>query len=149
MATLGTFTAGQVLTAAELNAIGTYQAYTPTITGVTIGNGTRVFRYTQINKFIHMYGRFTLGSTSAVSGVIAISLPVTAVANYPSATVATIQDTGTATIPAYSLTTTTVVQVYAVNVAGTYPAIVAPSATVPMTWANTDFVEVSIVYEAA
>jgi hypothetical protein len=149
MATLGTFVAGQVLTAAELNAIGTYQSYTPAITGVTIGNGTRAFRYTQINKFVHMYGRFTLGGTSAVSGVINIALPVTAAANLPSSAVVTIQDTGTATIPAYSLTGPTEVSVYAVNVAGTYPGIVAPSATVPMTWTNLDFVEVSIVYEAA
>ena len=78
MATLGTFTAGQVLTAAELNGIGTYQSFTPTFSGFTLGNGTVKAAYTKINKFVHYYGGVTLGSTSSVSGPLDVGLPVTA-----------------------------------------------------------------------
>jgi hypothetical protein len=48
--------------------IGTYTAYTPTLTNVTIGNGTFSTAYCRVNNFVHYYGIFTLGSTSAVTG---------------------------------------------------------------------------------
>jgi len=80
MATLGTFTAGSVLTAAELNAIGTYTDYSSSVTfsGFTKGNATVVAKYTKINKFVHYWGVVTLGSTSSMSGALDVYLPFTA-----------------------------------------------------------------------
>jgi len=73
------FTSGQVLTAAQLNGIGDYTDYSGTVafTNFTLGNGTvNEARYAQVNDFVHYYGRVTLGSTSAVSGTIGVSVPV-------------------------------------------------------------------------
>lgn len=56
--------------------IGTYTAYTPTLTNVTLGNGTVVGEYALVNNFAHVYGSFTFGSTSAITGSLSISLPI-------------------------------------------------------------------------
>lgn len=75
MATPFPFTAGNVLTAAQLNSIGAYTAYTPTFGGFTLGNGTINTRYTQVNKMVHYYGRVTLGSTSVMTGPLDVGVP--------------------------------------------------------------------------
>jgi hypothetical protein len=151
MATLGTFTTGQVLTAAELNAIGTYTAFTPTWTNLTLGNGVATFRYVQINKLVHYYGQLQLGSTTSVTGSVRLSLPVTA----KSASVAFhagigYEDSGSQLIPGYGyFQSTTSLELIAINVAGTYPAQATISATIPFTWAVNDRINVNITYEAA
>jgi len=66
MATLGTFVSGQVLTAAELNAIGTWTDYTPNVAASsgTITTGTLDFaQYSQINDFVIV--RFAYNITTA------------------------------------------------------------------------------------
>ena len=74
MATLGTFTAGQVLTAAELNAIGTWTTYTPTVTNWT-GTFSKA-EYSQINEIV--FWRLAFESNSTSTGTPSISLPVAA-----------------------------------------------------------------------
>lgn len=54
------------------------QSYTPTLTNVTVGNGTLTTRYIQIGKLVFYRGEYIAGSTSSTSGAISISLPVTA-----------------------------------------------------------------------
>jgi hypothetical protein len=50
---LGDFTAGQVLTAADLNDIAVWTDYTPTFAaGVTVGNGTWVAGYAIVNEIL-------------------------------------------------------------------------------------------------
>ena len=85
MATLGTFTAGQVLTAAELNDIGTWQTYTPVLSAATTNpnlGSTAVIEghYAQINDIVIFTFRFDSGGTgiSAGSGEYRVSLPVNA-----------------------------------------------------------------------
>jgi hypothetical protein len=72
MATLGTFTAGQVLTAAELNAIGTWQTWTPTLSGFTAT--TTYARYATINDWVICEGEFVL--TGTPSSTLLVSWPV-------------------------------------------------------------------------
>jgi len=67
MATLGSFASGQVLTAAELNAIGTWTSFTPSWTNLTVGNATQNWKYCYINKVLIITGNIVLGSTSSVS----------------------------------------------------------------------------------
>ena len=62
--------------------IGTYTAYTPTFTNLTVGNGTSTARFSRVNNVVNYFGYFTLGTTSAVTGGIRITLPVTANAIY-------------------------------------------------------------------
>jgi hypothetical protein len=73
---LGDFTAGQVLTAADLNDIAVWTDYTPTFAaGVTVGNGTWVAGYAIVNEILFWQGTFTLGSTSAITGSVSINTP--------------------------------------------------------------------------
>ena len=56
--------------------IGTYTAYTPTFNNFTLGNGTVTAAYCRVNDFVHYYAEVTLGSTSAVTGAVFVSVPV-------------------------------------------------------------------------
>lgn len=88
-------------------------SYSPTLTNVTVGNGTKEAYYKQIGKTIVAKGKFTLGSTSSIGGTVAIAHPVTITATgYPSEGhigIGTITDAGVKIFPArlyYSSTTT-------------------------------------------
>jgi hypothetical protein len=59
-------------------ANGEWTTYVPTWTNVTVGNGTVTARYTRVfGKTIKGYVRFVLGNTSAITGGVSVSLPVT------------------------------------------------------------------------
>lgn len=81
--TAPTFTAGTVLTAANLNTVvdgmqAAWTAYTPTYTNITIGNAVVMARYSRIGKNILVRFDITGGTTSSASGAISIGLPVVA-----------------------------------------------------------------------
>jgi hypothetical protein len=153
MATLGTFTAGQVLTAAELNAIGTWTTYTPTWTHATVGNGTVAFAYTQINKLVHVNGRFTLGSTSSVGNNPIFTLPV---ARHDTTLeligTGVLGDAGTAAYMAmpFGAVDNTACYLYrADHTVGSTVLEGGITATSPMTWTTNDFIYVNLTYRAA
>jgi hypothetical protein len=82
MATFGTFTSGQVLTAAELNTAGVWQGYTPTWTqSVAITKTVDFARYTQLNKFVRGSIKMTATSAGTANNKILVGLPVNAAAN--------------------------------------------------------------------
>lgn len=82
MATFGTFVAGQVLTAAELNTAGAWQSYTPTWTqSATITKTTDWARYTQLGKWVQGSIKMTASSAGTANNKILVGLPVTASAN--------------------------------------------------------------------
>src|SRR4051794_8979925 len=54
---------------------GGWTAYTPTIGGVTLGNGTVVGFYRKVGKTLHLRVRFVAGSTTVVTGAMSVSLP--------------------------------------------------------------------------
>jgi hypothetical protein len=145
------FTAGQVLSAAELNAIGeAATSFTPTWTNYTRGNGTTIAYYTQVNKLVYIYVRETLGSTSSVTGALRMTLPVAAVRQQSvSLALCNLNDTGTtAFVGLVQSLSTTQVDFRAINAAATYASQANTSSTVPFTWTNTDFFEAGWVYES-
>jgi hypothetical protein len=84
MATLGTFVAGQVLTAAELNAIGTWQAWTPTVTastGTFTTTTVNLARYTMINDLVVGQFSITVTTIGTASGNMIFTTPVN-IGNY-------------------------------------------------------------------
>lgn len=82
MATFGSFVSGQVLTAAELNAAGTWQSYTPTWTqSATITKTTNWARYMEFNKIIVGSVKMTASSAGTANNKILVGLPVSASAN--------------------------------------------------------------------
>lgn len=144
------FVNGNVLSASELNsAVGNaaWTTFTPTVSGgLTVGNGTWSAGYMQIGKTVHLRIRFTLGTTSAVTGALSLGLPVTgALASYGVG----LLTAGGTSYPATLLSGTTSVNIYAQNAAGTYLTRTNTSATIPGTWASTDSFNLAITYEAA
>jgi hypothetical protein len=155
-ARLAVGTNGQVLTADSTAAtglawaasIGTYTDYTPTITGVTQGNGTLIARYAQSGKTVVGQVKFTLGSTSSITGGIVVSLPVTVSGSVQA--VGNLVDNFAAGYPlGYETGGTSDMYLRAINTSGTYAGYTNTSATVPFTWGNTDYFEFFFIYQAA
>jgi hypothetical protein len=75
-----------VLDANGLSGAGLdWKTWTPTLTGITQGNGTIVARYAEVNKTVFAYFDFTFGSSGSAMGSGIVSLPVAASANYTNA----------------------------------------------------------------
>lgn len=152
MATLGTFSPLTPLTAAELNAIGTYTAYTPTWTNLTVGNATQTFAYAQLNDMVHVFGRITLGSTSVVGTNPTMTLPV----NRDSAYLAvigtgTLQDVGTGTYLMYPLSNAagSVIIFRADHTVGSTVIEGSVAANSPFVWTTGDVMQVNFWYRSA
>jgi hypothetical protein len=78
----GTWSPGDVLTAADLNDIGTWDTYSPTLAQ----NGTRTCTvnyasYVVINKFCQVNLDLTCTTSGSAANVITVSLPFTAATN--------------------------------------------------------------------
>lgn len=148
------FTAGQILTAAQLNGIGeSAVSYTPTITNFTLGNGTSTWAYTQANKMVFVRGVITFGSTTSITGTPSVTFPRTAASFYGSQSYfgnVFILDSGTAAWSGFCVAlSTSAFEISVSLVNATYASQSAINATTPMTWAVNDVIRVSFVYEAA
>lgn len=145
--------AGQVLTAANMNSIGaaseTYTpAWTSTGTAPAIGNGSLTGKYFRINKLIVAYINWTAGSTTTFgTGSYRFSLPITAIntTGYPGT--GTYFDASTFNNYVFmgAFISTTTVQ-FSWNVGGlngTWGQLT------PVTMAQSDSLVVTLIYEAA
>lgn len=148
------FTAGQVLTAAQLNSISDAIAFTPTWSaGFTAGNATEEWYYFEINDLVVVRGQTVLGSTSSVTGVPTMTLPVTR-NTYGGSIVdigyGSLGDSGTATYGSVIISTaTTSALFFAQNAGVSYVREASTSSTVPFTWTTGDFITGTMIYKAA
>lgn len=127
-----------------------WTAYVPTLTGATQGNGTLTGAYIQIGKTVHFWARFVLGSTSAVSGTIALGLPVApSVAHAHSGLQSFITDPGVNNYVGIPVLSGATCQTYLMVTSGAHATLGVTNATTPMTWATSDEVLVNGSYEAA
>lgn len=130
-----------------------YFNYTPTWTGLTIGNATQSFAYNQIGKTVIVRFSVVFGSTTSVSGATSFTLPVTANAGYTlihHVGVVRFQDaSSTDSTGVVGLISTTNAQLIAINSGSTYLGEVDLSSTVPFTWTTSDAIKGTITYEAA
>lgn len=143
MATLGTFTAGQVLTAAEMNAIGTWTAFTPSWTNLTVGTGaTNSGHYAQLNKILFVKVYVVLGTGPTVGDPIELTLPASlttaeTAGAYLGTAMAT--DTGVASYPGVcAIQSSTKLRLITGNATGTYLSANTFNTTRPFTWAAGD-----------
>jgi len=144
------FTSGQVLTAAQLNSIGEVTSFTPTISNYTRGNGTSDAGYIQINNFVYVYLRETLGSTSSISGALSLTLPVSSSARETMSGWVQFGEAGVASYAGFARpVTASSCAIEAINAGSTYATIAAVSSSVPFTWASGDFFQIALSYEAA
>jgi hypothetical protein len=156
--TPGTVAAGDVATAAAWNVLvandvtfspiaGAWTAWTPSRSGVTIGNGVEVARYMLVGKTCAINYRLTLGTTSSVSGDIQISLPFgEKTVLYPFGSFS-----GPSNVDVASNITVVSTTMYlrAINVSGTYASTTNCSATIPFTWATGNTIQAAFVYETS
>ena len=136
--------------------LGTYTAYTPTLAGITIGNGTITASYCRVNDFMHVVCQITFGSTTAVTGICSIYLPVnlgTVFQNLPLGTVLMWDNSGSAArvgVAFQSGGTTDRAFLAVSDASGAYLGNnFFLSATVPFTWATSDAIGINIYYRAA
>lgn len=128
---------------------GAWNAWTPTLSGGTLGNGTAAGRYIQIGKTVYMQATITWGTTSNFTG-LAINLPVTAQASVVGPQFQVMYSSGGLTYyDGAVLATTTAVTCQATGTAGAYAQSANISNTIPFTWAAGNVVHLAGVYEAA
>ena len=142
---------GEAIDASVGTGLLAWTAYTPTFNGVTIGNGTTSFWYNKIGKTVFVKGKFTLGSTSAITGVVTASLPFAARTN-----IVIYQNLGTCAFFNNSsmffgqmFFNSNLVQLQALSTSAATGSGIQVSATVPFTWANTHSFTLECTYEAA
>jgi len=135
--------------------LGTYTAYTPTLTAITLGNGTLTGQYARVNDFVHVTGTLTLGSTSAITGSIVISPPVNIHSSMGYTALplglCNLYDTSSGAMNNLQVlwASATEMRVRAMNSAGSYAVLVATSSTIPLTWATGDILTWNVTYRAA
>lgn len=125
--------------------------YTPSFTGLTLGNGTVVAKYCKVGGVIVDQITITFGSTTAVTGTVTIS-GLQSSASVSPMIVGSINfhDTGTSYYSGVArAASSTSIELMAQNSAGTYLSIGGISATVPHTWATGDQIIVNTVRLAA
>ena len=139
--------------------IGTYTDYSTSMTypgGLTVGNGVTTTQFCRVNNFVHFFGRFVLGSTSAITGAVRLALPLNCDAMLtpePSSFgFVYCRDVSTGVnYPADAITGGANNQLYVSSWAagGTYVQRGNLSATVPFTWATGDIISWNFYYKAA
>lgn len=157
---------GEQPSAAKWNILGTndahfysflgdnlsWQSWSITWTNLTEGNGTETASYIQIGKTVFARFLFTFGSTSAISGSVSLSLPVTSATYDALAPVGSSQffdASGANNFGPVFLSDASTANIKVWNAAGTYLAQTNISSTVPFTWATSDKLIGQFVYEAA
>jgi hypothetical protein len=125
-----------------------WATWSPTVSGITKGNGVERARYAKIGKTVFFNYSFTLGSTSAVTGNFSITLPSTA-ANAAYNVSSWADDAGVAAYPYVGVPYTTYTDVYPIVASGTYASGGSTSSTNPFTWGTNDNIRIAGQYEEA
>jgi hypothetical protein len=145
------FTAGQVLTAAQMNSIGeAWTSYTPVIKGgaTTVTATIQYAKYAQVNKLVFVQVNATVTSTGAVNETVSVSMPsgLVAVSQGTIRTIGSflIEDAGTGIFVGNAIATGNVIQGFSNNV-GDFMGKQNPI----MTLVNNDKISLSVCYEVA
>ena len=133
------------------NIVGETVAYTPTWTGITVGNGTNTGYYQVINKFIHVEGKLTFGSTTSITASAPSSyLPINSVQSFHVAGSIVYADSGVATYFGQPLIIgQDQFYCFIQNFATTYGSEVALTSGIPFTWGVNDHITWSLNYRIA
>jgi len=131
-----------------IDGIGVMAAWTPTLSGITIGSGTVDARYCKIGKLVYFEINIVLAANSSITGAVSFSIP--------SASRSTrfiygfIIDAGATFYMLSGEVIYSACNCWAVGSAGGYVTpFTALSSTVPMTWATGDSLHLSGTYEVA
>ena len=125
-------------------------SFTPTLTNITIGNGTNTATYVRLGNVVHLTGKITFGSTTTIAAGAKISLPVNAKLVKQIAATVRYTDTGTNDYVGYFvIDSASTARFYTFEASSTYVAFQGISNTIPFTWTNTDEITYQLTYEVA
>jgi hypothetical protein len=130
----------------------TWTAYTPTLSGMSLGNGTSTFRYARLGKVVHVRGTITLGSTSTVTGPLDVGVPFASTGyliGHSLGSFAAYNNSGVFMGYNLSVNNSASFRAVVLNATGTYAFAADLTAAVPFVWANTHDMYFSYTYEAA
>lgn len=155
--TAPTFVTGTPLAAADLNKLGgdlnivggAWSAYTPTVTNLSVGNGTLNAWFLATGKTTDFFIRFLMGSTSVVTSPPTFSLPATAQRTLWTADGTAFDTSASVYYPVRGVATdANTLTLYGwPSTAGNNLA--AAGANTPMTWATGDALTLTGRYEGA
>jgi hypothetical protein len=144
---VGDSTAATGLSYKSAATLFAWTTWTPTVSNLSIGNGTAIYRYAQIGKTVFIDIAITLGSTSTVSGSPFVTLPVNA-AYGTFAAAANYEDNGVQFWLGIGYVASTGVSFKATNTTGTYAFSAECSSTIPFTWGTSDKINCQFSYES-
>jgi hypothetical protein len=127
---------------------GDWQAWTPTYTNLTVGNGTVSARYQQIGKTVNFEYYLFVGTTTAIGSIPQITMPV-APKYYYKGFPMKMEDTGTTEYWGNAVAFADKFYLTVTVTSNPYAQLSYLSATVPMTWATTDALSIYGSYEVA
>lgn len=128
---------------------GAWTSITPTLGGITIGNGSAALRYVQFGKTIMGTLQISFGNTTSVTGSLYVQLPVAATAAGTFAATGEFNATDNSVPTQYSLQGklyTASDRLYFLPADAATNTLV--NATVPFTWAVNDELHGTFIYEA-
>lgn len=142
----GTWAAGDILTAADLNAIGTWSSYTP----VLAQSGTRTAtinnaEFCQINKLVFCNVDLTCSTTGSAGSAITVTLPVTGASSLSGVGSGIFYDFSATDVRVVTVNAGTSTVTFRANDSTTNELGVTPSVAL----GSSDVISFSIVYEAA
>lgn len=125
------------------------QSYTPSWSGITVGNGTNTGTYHREDGYCHWQARLVFGTTTSVSGAANVSFPINIGSGSYGVflTAATYHDASAAAefplVSRAATTTSTDLGFGPLSASGSYVSSVAMSATVPVAYGSTDVIEIN------
>jgi hypothetical protein len=126
-----------------------WQTWTPTYSGITVGNGTVIARYQQIGKLVNIEYRLTFGSTTTISAPARLTPPVSINLAQYFAFNGVALDAGTAAYQLWIDPGNANLLEFLIPIAsGTYITPTSVSATVPFTFTTNDVLTLRATYEA-
>lgn len=128
-----------------------WQSWSPTYTNLTVGNGTTTAKYAQIGKTVTARIRFVFGTTSVMGSGPTFTLPVTSADSSSLGILGTglALAAATAYLVSARRDSSTVCQIVTWDSGGAYLTTSGVTALIPNTWANNDYFDIYLTYEAA
>jgi hypothetical protein len=135
--------------ATGLKYTGDWTSFTPTFSGITIGNGTLTGKYNKIGKVMNVYVRLTFGSTTSITGTVILTIPGSGFPAIGTTCNIIYEDAGIGFYIGNAVIYSGSAYLGSVRSSTTFAQHEGLTATTPMTWTNSDGIIFNASYEVA
>ena len=129
-----------------------WQAYTPVLGNLTVGNGTLIGRYTQVGKTVTFYVIVVFGTTTTIDAPgVSCTVPVDMAITSRQASFFTgiLENVGSTSFFAVGFrSAANAFQITALGAGATYALFNSISSTAPFSWSDTDRITIGGTYES-